>query len=551
MKYAISMLFLLMSSPVWAAGESTAGTILPWILVVGLAVAVFYLWQQGQVQAQASANQLQKFTRALEKVTEGELDARWDIEGAQGEWKVLSKISNKMVEGLSEQLNDATSQKQSLSNEIAELQQALSTLQNDAAQREQNALSEAQSLQARLDEEIAGLDAFTDVLDQAVMGKLDMRFDIDQFITLYQPLAEHINRVFGTVETDQMVLQGSSDTMSNSLEDLRGKAELIKGVVGAASEGDLSGEMMEFSGDEQIDHVATSIRKMLIGLNNLITDIQKSGIQVTSSATEIAATAKEQEATVTEQAATTNEITSSAKEISSTSKVLVATMAEVAEVAEATSHSATESQVSLLQMESTMGEMVEATESIGSKLSVINEKASNINTVVTTIAKVADQTNLLSLNAAIEAEKAGEYGAGFSVVATEIRRLADQTAVATWDIEQMVKEMQASVSSGVMGMETFTEKVQRGVDNVRDVSGQLADIIEKVQALIPRFEYVREGMQSQSADAAQISDSIEQLSEAAQQTAESLRYSNTAIAELNEAAQSLQGAVSLFKLSEE
>jgi len=184
MKYAISMLFLLMSSPVWAAGESTAGTILPWILVVGLAVAVFYLWQQGQVQAQASANQLQKFTRALEKVTEGELDARWDIEGAQGEWKVLSKISNKMVEGLSEQLNDATSQKQSLSNEIAELQQALSTLQNDAAQREQNALSEAQSLQARLDEEIAGLDAFTDVLDQAVMGKLDMRFDIDQFITL-------------------------------------------------------------------------------------------------------------------------------------------------------------------------------------------------------------------------------------------------------------------------------------------------------------------------------------------------------------------------------
>ena len=77
-----------------------------------------------------------------------------------------------------------------------------------------------------------------------------------------------------------------------------------------------------------------------------------------------------------------------------------------------------------------MQQLIEATATISSKLSQIDGKATNISAVVTTITKVADQTNLLSLNAAIEAEKAGEYGAGFSVVAREIRRLADQTAIA-------------------------------------------------------------------------------------------------------------------------
>ena len=130
-------------------------------------------------------------------------------------------------------------------------------------------------------------------------------------------------------------------------------------------------------------------------------------------------------------------------------------------------------QAGLARMEETMRQVMEAAGSINAKLAVLNEKAGNINQVVTTITKVADQTNLLSLNAAIEAEKAGEYGRGFAVVATEIRRLADQTAVATYDIEQMVKEMQSAVSAGVMGMDKFSEEVRRGMQEVQQVGGQL------------------------------------------------------------------------------
>jgi methyl-accepting chemotaxis protein WspA len=195
-----------------------------------------------------------------------------------------------------------------------------------------------------------------------------------------------------------------------------------------------------------------------------------------------------------------------------------------------------------------MRQIMDASGAVTAKLAVLSEKTANINSVVTTITKVADQTNLLSLNAAIEAEKAGEYGLGFAVVAMEIRRLADQTAVATYDIEKAVKEMQSAVAAGVMGTDKFAEEVRSGVEEIRRVSTQLAQIIHQVQTLTSRFQTVNEGMHAQALGAQEISRTIAELSEAARQTAASLHQSNAAIEQLNEAAQHLQTSVVRFKL---
>jgi methyl-accepting chemotaxis protein WspA len=318
-------------------------------------------------------------------------------------------------------------------------------------------------------------------------------------------------------------------------------------VVEVMRKGDFTQRALVHRRDE-LGTLAEGFNRMTEELTSLVGQVQKSGLQVTTSVTEIAATAREHQATATEIASTTTEIGATSKEISATSKELVKTMAAVSDVAEQSAALAGAGQAGLTQMEQTIRHVMDAAGSVTAKLATLNERAADISQVVTTITKVADQTNLLSLNAAIEAEKAGEYGRGFAVVATEVRRLADQTAAATYDIDQMVKGIQSAVSAGVMSMDKFSEEVRRGLQSVQDVGGQLSQVIQQVQALAPRFESVSEGMRAQAAGAEQITEALTQLSDAARQTVESLHQSNMAIDELNQVATGLRSGVSRFSL---
>ena len=299
----------------------------------------------------------------------------------------------------------------------------------------------------------------------------------------------------------------------------------------------------------EIGQLLAGFQSMTQSLNSLIGQVQNSGIQVTVSSHEIAASGKQLEATVTEQAASIKEVEATTKQISATSRQLQQALEGITSTFKTTTISAEGGQRNLSQMENTMRDLAIATTSISSKLTNISEKANNINRIIITITKVADQTNLLSLNAAIEAEKAGKYGMGFAVVAREIRRLADQTAVATLDIEKMVKEMQAAVSTGVTEMNKFTEEVNHSVEDVESVSWQLTEIIEQVQVITPRFALVNQGMEAQSAGAGQISEVMAYLSQTSSQTADALRDINGAICQLNDASQGLHQEISRFKVS--
>jgi len=264
-------------------------------------------------------------------------------------------------------------------------------------------------------------------------------------------------------------------------------------------------------------------------------------VQLTSNATQISSSALHQQSSVTEVLASSNQIASAVNEISATSRELLRNMTEIADAAERTAALAREGRQGLKDMQHSMLALSKATGSISSKLATIRSKASRINNVVTAITKVADQTNLLSLNAAIEAEKAGEAGAGFAVVAREIRRLADQSATATLDIEQMVEEMQEAVSSGVEEMTGLDKAVQSGIGSAESIRGQFGEIIERVESVAPRFETVQLGMSNQTEGAAQIGDAMAQLTQTARQTSDSVK-------DLNDVSQQLHHAVKILKL---
>ena len=311
--------------------------------------------------------------------------------------------------------------------------------------------------------------------------------------------------------------------------------------------GDLT-QHLEYGRHDEFGLLIKGFNQMATYLRDLVAQIQQSGIQVTSSITELAATNKQQEVTANEHAATTSEIAASSTEIAATGSHLLGTMKKLNSLTKNAAFAAEEGQDGLKNIDATMVKMEEATWTIVTKLQILNDKASNIADVVKTINKVADQTNLLSLNAAIEAEKAGEYGSGFAVVATEIRRLADQTAVATFDIAQMVKEVQAAISAAVMGIDKFAEDAHASVKDVNLTSEQLTGVIEQVEVIKPQVETLTEGIEAQTHGANQISDAIGQLNEAAQQTAESITQTSSSISQLHNAALGLQDGAARFKV---
>ena len=316
-------------------------------------------------------------------------------------------------------------------------------------------------------------------------------------------------------------------------------------VARQVASGDLRADVGLTQNDET-GALLVAIQTMTNDLRGLIGRIQVSSVTLNANATAIQATSNNQQHIVAEYGAATNEAVAAVKEITETSHELSKTMTEVNALASSTGIKAVEGRADLQGMDSTMRTLETSTASIGTKLTTISEKASNINMVITTMVKVADQTNILSINAAIEAEKAGDYGLGFLVVAREISRLADQTAHASLDIERMVKEMQSSVTSGVKEMKVFTEQVQGGVREIGTLSEKLGEIISAVEGITGRFGMVTEGMYAQSQGAEQIRDAMVRLVDGAARTAESLNDSNRATVELRGAVAELKEEVSRF-----
>ncbi|WP_234300935.1 methyl-accepting chemotaxis protein [Sphaerospermopsis aphanizomenoides] len=367
---------------------------------------------------------------------------------------------------------------------------------------------------------------------------------IEELVKVSTTIANSNYSIEQSQENNEIIkLQTAFNTVAHKISELVNIAQKI-------ASGNLTTPIQLAEIEDEIGKLQNAFYSMNKDLNSLILSIQNSGVTITTSSTQIAASGKQLAATFTEQLASTNEVTATAQEIATTSRNLVNMINKVEDITNMTSTAASQSRDELQKMKITMQQLLEATNSLTSKLDVMNKKASNINNIVLTINKFATQTDSLSLNAAIEAEKAGQYGAGFAVVAGEIRRLANQTGIATLEIDQIVQDMQTAVAIGVMEMDKFTNSVHNSVKQVNLINNQMSKVINQVESLPPQFEEVSDRVQEQSQGAIQISEAMAQISEASEQTVDALRETNYALEELAAAAQLLKTEISRFQVSE-
>lgn len=313
--------------------------------------------------------------------------------------------------------------------------------------------------------------------------------------------------------------------------------------------GDLTGAI-DMRGSDETGQLLRDIGGMTASLRAIVSQVKQSSLDLNATAKQLSAAGRQQEHAISSLGASTSEAAVASRQIAVTGQELLGTMDEVAGVAADTATVADAGRENLVGIGETMAHLEKTTTDFSERLAAIRQRAEDINMVITTITKVADQTNLLSINAAIEAEKAGEYGQGFIVVAREIRRLADQTAVATLDIERLVEQMQQAVSAGVSQMETFATEVKAGVERVTGISGQFADVIGKVQGLSTRFDQVNEGMRAQATGAQQIAEALVTLTDGSRAAAEALGEFQEASSHMARAVEGLNESVSRFRLDD-
>lgn len=332
-------------------------------------------------------------------------------------------------------------------------------------------------------------------------------------------------------------------SVSEPLKDISGAAERI-------ARGEFGLNTFIGSGDE-VGVLAFSFSNMERELKQIIEKVKAAAEKINSTSNEIVAASEEQASGASQQAANVGQTTAGLEEMSATARQIAENSEAQAGMAESTLKNAEESLHAMARADGVMSEIRSRTETSARKIMDLGERSQRIGKVLGIINDIAAETKMLSLNAAIEASRAGEAGKGFTVVAAEIRKLAENVVKSTGSIEEVLKEIQGAANMSVMASEENVKIVGTGAQELDRVKRALEEIVHLAEQTTHAAKEVSMTTSQQKIASEQSAVAMREISEVARQTAAVSAQTTTSVQGLHQLAKELKGLVSRFKVMSE
>lgn len=315
----------------------------------------------------------------------------------------------------------------------------------------------------------------------------------------------------------------------------------------AQGEGDLTKRLDDSTQDELAD-VSRFFNLFIDKLRHMIGQIASTTEQVASASVQLNATADQMATGAEEVSAQAATVATAGEEMSATSGDIAQNCQLAAEGSKQASDAAVSGAKVVDETISVMNSIASRVTDSARSVESLGARSDQIGTIVGTIEDIADQTNLLALNAAIEAARAGEQGRGFAVVADEVRALAERTTRATREIGEMIKAIQHETKDAVTVMNEGVHEVAKGSEKAAESGQALEQILDQINNVTSQIHQVATAAEEQTATTSEISNNMHQITSVIQQTASGAQESSQAAHQLAELAENLRGIVRQFKL---
>ncbi len=388
----------------------------------------------------------------------------------------------------------------------------------------------------------------------------------DQFEALVKELTTSINYITNKKYFRPVLASGLKGSLTNYLtksdsalkrysnqlieekKELEQKAEILLNAMDKFAQGDLTEHLEEENKDDLMGRLFSGFNKSVDNIKEIVYILITAIKQTSSASLDISASAEEMASNAQEQSTQTTDITTAIEEMTQTIISTTQNASLAAESAQEAGTLAVEGGEVVQASVHGMERVAEIVEDAAKKITELGKNNEHIGDIIGVINEIADQTNLLALNAAIEAARAGEHGRGFAVVADEVRKLSQRTTQATEEISTVIKNIQTDVNSAVQSINSGNKEVQQGKELTQRVEEVMKKFIDSTNVVVENINEVANASKEQASAAEQVEQNIAIINNVASESAIGLQQIANATTDLENLMETLQGAIQNFTI---